>query len=121
VGNPVRKSGRENVLHELGEGLAPCPAPPGHQTVTRPPITLGVRGERPGDEHGRRLDRQATPGRQITMEPEMAMVQVLAHFVPYVAQGPQPARNPGPVIGFHLLSMTPGADIDPKAGCAARR
>src|SRR6266536_3120294 len=51
----------------------------------------------------------------------MAVFQVLAHFMAYVARGLQLTRNPGRVIGFHLLSITPGADIGPKASRAARR
>ena len=58
---PVRKRGRDNVLNELDEGPAPRSTPLSRQAVARLPVTFGIRGERPGDEHGRWLDRQATP------------------------------------------------------------
>jgi RNA-directed DNA polymerase len=44
----------------------------------------------------------------------MAVFQVLAYFVPDVARRRELARNPGRVIGFHFLSITPGTDIGPK-------
>jgi hypothetical protein len=53
VGGPVRKRGRDDVRNELGEGVAPRPTPSGYQAIARIPVTIGVRGERPGDEHGR--------------------------------------------------------------------
>lgn len=110
-GGAVRKRGRDNVRDELGEGLAPRPAPLSHQAITHLPITIGVRGERPGDEHGRRPDRQPARREHVAAEPGMAMFHMLAHVVPDVARGPGLTRNPDRVIGFHLLSITPGADI----------
>jgi hypothetical protein len=110
-GGAVRKRGRDNVRNELGEGLARRPAPLSHQAITCLPITIGVRGERPGDEHGRRLDRQPALRGQAAAEPGMAMFQVLAQIVPDVARGLELTRNPGRVIGVHLLSITPGTDI----------
>jgi hypothetical protein len=111
IGGPVRKRGRDSVPNELGEGLAPRPAPPSYQAVTRLPVTFGVRGERPDDEYGRRLDRQAAPEGQAAAEPRMVMGQVLAYFGPCVTWGLELARPPGRVIGFHLLSIALGADI----------
>jgi hypothetical protein len=114
-GGAVRKRGRDNVRNELGEGLARRPTPLSHQAITRLPITIGVRGERPGDEHGRRLDRQPALRGQVAAEPGMAMFQVLAHIVSNVTRGLELTRNPGRVIGFHLLSITPGTDIASRA------
>jgi hypothetical protein len=37
--------------------------------------------------------------------------QVLVHVVPDMARGLELVRNPGRVIGFHPLSITPGTDI----------
>jgi hypothetical protein len=115
VGRPVRKRGRDSVRNELGEGLAPRPASLSYQAVARLPVAFGVRGERPGDEYGRRLHRQAAPRGQAAAETGMSMLQVLAHFAPYLTRRLELARPPGRVMGFHRLSMTPGTDIRPKA------
>ena len=119
VGRPVRKRGRDGVRNELGEGLAPRPAPPGYQAVARLPVAFGVRGERPGDERGRRPGRQVGTVGQVTVEPGMTVFQVLAHVVPYAARVGELARSPGRVISFHLLSITPGTDIRPGASVHA--
>lgn len=66
---PVRKRGRDNVLNEPGEGLAPRSPSPSHQAVARRPVTIGVRGERPGDEHGRDLTGRLPPGGESPRSP----------------------------------------------------
>src|SRR5690348_4636259 len=71
IGGPVRKRGRDSVRNEPGEGLAPRSAPPSYQAVARLPVTFGVRGERPGDDHGRRPGRQAALWGQVTAKPGM--------------------------------------------------
>ena len=46
----------------------------------------------------------------------MAVFQVLAHFTAYVARGLQLTRNPGRVIGFHLLSRVSNSRWVPEFG-----
>ena len=111
VSGPVRERGRDSVRNELGEGLAPRPAPSSYQAIARIPVAIGVRGERPDDERGRRPGRQACPGGQVVTELGKAVFQVLVHVVPHVGRVHEFARSPGLVIGFHLPSIALGADI----------
>jgi hypothetical protein len=111
VGRPVRERGRDNIRNELGEGLAPRPTPVSYPAIARLPVTFGVSGPGPDNERGRRPGRHAALRRQVTTEPGMAVLQVLAHVAPYAARVCKIARTAERVIGFHRLSIALGTDI----------